>query len=583
MRKIIQRILSIVLILLMLIPSVVMAETNILVDNIQNYSSVSTNISIDYIQKDSEVTISINSTRNRPVSITIKDGTQYIYINQGETDELGKIEFKTTLELDKSYDCQVKVDDNAATKKIYMQKSSGSGDTKELAIDLYVKGYNGVILDLKAVKVFANETLMDLMSRIFGDRIVIRNGNYIVSIDGQAELDRGKGSGWMYSVNGVFPNVGANSYILKSGDIVKWLYTENLGADVGAPMYPTTTYPITTKESPNKNTITVIKLEAASINDNISELILTKDLLEKAINENVDIIEAFFGKALIEIRPNFMGKDVKGDIKIRLENNNDSTFIKLEQDGKELNKLEKPVKITLPYNATVSNKDNLTVLLVAKDKTRILVGGIYDSSAKSFTFLTHKLGEFIVEENVVEFKDLAGYSWAEEAINSMTAKGIIGGKTTDKFSPADNITRAEFAALISRMLKYNEDIQGDVTFNDVKTDNWFYKSVLTVFMNGLINGKSTTSFNPNENITREEMSKIIGLILTQSSYKKQDKKSLTNFSDGNIIASWAEEGAAISVYNGVIQGANGKFNPKANATRAEAAVMLFRLYDLIIK
>jgi len=102
-------------------------------------------------------------------------------------------------------------------------------------------------------------------------------------------------------------------------------------------------------------------------------------------------------------------------------------------------------------------------------------------------------------------------------------------------------------------------------------------------MNGLINGKSTTSFNPNENITREEMSKIIGLILTQSSYKKQDKKSLTNFSDGNIIASWAEEGAAISVYNGVIQGANGKFNPKANATRAEAAVMLFRLYDLIIK
>gem|GEM_PF-3140372 len=581
MRKNIQRMLSIVLILLMFIPSVVMAETNVLVDNIQNYSSVSTNITIDYVQKDNEVTISINSTRNRPVSITIKDGTQYIYINQGETDELGKIEFKTILELDKSYDCQVKVDDNVATKKIYMQK--GSGDTQEIAIDLYVKGYNGVILDLKAVKVFANETLMDLMRRIFDDRIVIRNGNYVVSIDGQAELDRGKDSGWMYSVNGVFPNVGANSYILKSGDIIKWLYTENLGVDVGAPMYPATTYQITTKESPNKNTITIIKLEASSINDNVSELILTKDLLEKAINENVDIIEVSFGKALIEIRPNFMGKDIKGDIKIKLEKNNDATFIKLEQDGKELNKLEKPVKIILHYNADVSNKDNLTVLLVEKDKTKSLVGGIYDLSTKSVTFLTHKLGEFRVEENTVEFKDLASYSWAEQAINSMSAKGIIGGKATDKFSPSDNITRAEFAALISRMLKYNEDIQGNLTFSDIKADNWFYKSVLTVCMNGLINGKSATSFDPNGNITREEMSKIIGLVLAQSSYKKQDKKLLTKFSDGSTIASWAEEGAAIAVHNEIIKGSNGKFNPKSNATRAEVAVMLFRLYELIMK
>lgn len=581
MLKNIKRMLSIVLILLMFIPSVVMAETNILVDNIQNYSSVSTNITIDYVQKDSEVTISINSTRNRPVSITIKDGTQYIYINQGETDELGKIEFKTTLELDKSYDCQVKLDDNVATKKIYMQK--GSENTDEIAIDLYVKGYNGVILDLRAVKVFANETLMDLMRRIFDDRIVIRNGNYVVSIDGQAELDKGKDSGWMYSVNGAFPNVGANSYVLKGGDIVKWLYTENLGVDVGAPMYPTTTYKITTKEFPDKNTITVISLEASSINDNVSELILTKDLLEKAINENVDVIEASFGKSLIEIKPNFMGKDIKSDIKIRLEKNNDATFIKLEQDGKELNKLEKPVKIILPYNSSVSNKDNLTVVLVEKDKTKSLVGGIYDLSTNSVTFLTHKLGEFRVEENTVEFKDLASYSWAEQAINIMAAKGIIGGKATDKFSPADNITRAEFAALISRMLKYNEDIQGNLTFSDVKADNWFYKPVLTVCMNGLINGKSSTNFDPNGNITREEMSKIIGLVLAQSSYKKQDKKLLTKFSDGSTIASWAEEGAAISIYNGVIQGANDRFNPKANATRAEAAVMLYRLYDLIMK
>ncbi len=56
---------------------------------------------------------------------------------------------------------------------------------------------------------------------------------YVQSIDGDGEFDHGSGSGWMYSVNGWYPNYGATKYILKEGDVLQWRYTTNLGADLG--------------------------------------------------------------------------------------------------------------------------------------------------------------------------------------------------------------------------------------------------------------------------------------------------------------------------------------------------------------
>ncbi|MGO4546012.1 DUF4430 domain-containing protein [Paenibacillus sp. 2TAB23] len=58
---------------------------------------------------------------------------------------------------------------------------------------------------------------------------------YVQAIGGLAEFDKGTGSGWMYSVNGVFPKVSAGVYTLKNGDVLRWQYTTNLGEDLGAP------------------------------------------------------------------------------------------------------------------------------------------------------------------------------------------------------------------------------------------------------------------------------------------------------------------------------------------------------------
>lgn len=660
MRKNFNKIISIVLILLMLVPSMVMAETN---------------IAIDYIQEHSYVTVSVNGTRNRPASITIKDETKYYYVDQGFTDDLGKIVFKTTLDLGKTYDCQVKIDDDAKTIQIVM-KDEPNPEPKDNKVDIYIKGYKGVILDAKNVVISENETVLSLTTRMLDDRGIQyenRNG-YIASIDNQSEKDRGERSGWMFSVNGKYPNVGAGSVILKNNDDIKWLYTEDLGGDIGAPMYPSnptasnlnkiieeTLKVINNVNSTEKEIIEVIKKLLVSFNDeisnsnsdsikelneiisenigillscasnlndkqeadklvdqmldisikaedklskakedvnrtakksikiastekskDISEIILSKLLLEKAI-EKVEIIKISSDQALLEIAPNFIGNSVKEDVKIELESNNKSVIIKLSQGERVINTLENPIKIVMPYEIGSKDKNNVVVSLVEEDGTNTLIGGAYISSTKSMNFLTHKLGEFKVEENIAEFKDLSDHAWAEEAVNAMASKGIIGGKAAATFAPADNITRAEFSALISRMLKYNENLESSLIFKDVNKNEWYYKSISSTYRNGLINGKSELSFDPNGYITREEMSKIIGEILVKNHYKKQDSATLIKFIDGNEIAQWAEEGAAIAVHNEILKGANSKFNPKSNATRAEVAVMLYRLYELIMK
>ena len=61
------------------------------------------------------------------------------------------------------------------------------------------------------------------------------NSYYVEGINQLYELDCGKNSGWMYSVNGTFPNYGASAYKPKDGDVILWVYTCDLGNDVGNP------------------------------------------------------------------------------------------------------------------------------------------------------------------------------------------------------------------------------------------------------------------------------------------------------------------------------------------------------------
>lgn len=102
-------------------------------------------------------------------------------------------------------------------------------------------GDNGVIYAKKTVSFEEGETVFDVLSREMQKNGIhmdspftpVYNSRYIKAINNLYEFDCGEGSGWMYRVNGVFPNYGCSQYQVEDGDTIEWLYTCDLGVDLG--------------------------------------------------------------------------------------------------------------------------------------------------------------------------------------------------------------------------------------------------------------------------------------------------------------------------------------------------------------
>jgi hypothetical protein len=99
---------------------------------------------------------------------------------------------------------------------------------------------HGVILAPTAYEIEKNETALELLGRITRQHKIqmeyqgSKTFAYVEGIDNLYEYDHGAESGWMYKVNGEFPSKASGSWVMKPGDTVEWLYTLDLGKDIGA-------------------------------------------------------------------------------------------------------------------------------------------------------------------------------------------------------------------------------------------------------------------------------------------------------------------------------------------------------------
>ncbi len=141
------------------------------------------------------------------------------------------------------------------------------------------------------------------------------------------------------------------------------------------------------------------------------------------------------------------------------------------------------------------------------------------------------------------------------------------------FMPQANITRAEVAAIIYRLMtpasraKFSS---ADCMFSDVQAGMWFNESVCTLVKAGIISGYPDGTFKPNQSITRAEFSSMIARMFSVS--------YVGNNSFEDINGHWAQSYMNILSKLGILKGdSNGNANPDANLTRAEAAAMCNRL------
>ena len=188
-----------------------------------------------------------------------------------------------------------------------------------------------------------------------------------------------------------------------------------------------------------------------------------------------------------------------------------------------------------------------------------------------------------------EMKDLETSPYKEEILK-LIEDGALSGYPDGTFRPEKNITRGEFAKMITNALKLEEDKEGGKFFKDV-VGKWHQGAVGAVYKAGLMVGTGEDKFEPEENITREQMVAVVirGLKLEELS---KELKLESEFKDSAKISSWAKYQIGLAQKIGLLSEMD-NFNPLEPADRQTVAKLTYELvynreiykknFDTIIK
>ena len=168
-----------------------------------------------------------------------------------------------------------------------------------------------------------------------------------------------------------------------------------------------------------------------------------------------------------------------------------------------------------------------------------------------------------------DFKDYDRTAWYAEAVSAAVDNGLLYGKSSTTLDPNGDMTRAEMAAIINRSFGCYK--AADISqYKDVSKDKWYYKDVAMAVQMGTYNGRSSSTMAPDSPITRQEAMTVVARAL-ELDYDSYSKTDLSVFSDRSEISNWALPYVRAMVGADYIHGRGKILAPLDNITRAEFA------------
>lgn len=448
--------------------------------------------------------------------------------------------------------------------------------------------------------------------------------SYITGINGLKEKQYGTTSGWCCKVNESEIQVAAKDFLLNDGDKIIWFYVRSVSETGGGSGVTKTEEE--KKISPGLN----LSWQAKEILDKLTEILGLKqgvtemgpveeikkavvivegekplawrdrlDLKKELEADLVDIgqkvtagKEALLtegkGKLALEIPVKALSQDVKISIKeVRQAENTPeipagfrqvSSFYEFKPEGVTF---IEPATLTLrlavpptvnPEKLIFAWYDKANQRWMAIPAVADLTGGLILAKIKHFSLFTILAGE---ERKTFEDVTASGCKWAKETIEALAGAGIVGGIDQKHFAPERAIARAELAGLLVRALNIPA-ATGGARFKDIEGNERYAGSVSAAFAAGLVKGYEDGNFRPEQGITREELMVVLvrALSLTASSDEKLP------FTDAARISPWAKNSVAAGVARQLVKGyPDGTFRPQEAVTRAECAVMVYRMLE----
>ena len=235
------------------------------------------------------------------------------------------------------------------------------------------------------------------------------------------------------------------------------------------------------------------------------------------------------------------------------------------------------VTVSLPYTpADGEDPDNIVVYYISDSGEPVTVPNcIYDAKTGTVTFTTTHFSVYAVGYNDVSFSDVSG--WYEECVDFVAARGIMNGVGADRFDPDGTMTRAMFVTILHRL--GGETGSYTNAFSDVPSGEWYENAVAWAGETGIAGGVGNGLFNPNAEITREQLAVMLYRYAQHMGYDVSvgEDTNILSYSDALTISDYAYSALQWACGAGIMDGDDGgNLYPRSSAARAQAAAMLQR-------
>ncbi|MGJ3250320.1 MAG: DUF1565 domain-containing protein [Elainellaceae cyanobacterium] len=182
-------------------------------------------------------------------------------------------------------------------------------------------------------------------------------------------------------------------------------------------------------------------------------------------------------------------------------------------------------------------------------------------------------GEVEFVARVVGFPDVQGH-WAQEYIEALASRGIIGGFPDGTFRPNDPVTRAQFAAIVTKAFEA-EPKRPLINFVDVSQSFWAYRAIREAYRSEFMSGYPGQMFRPDEQIPRVQ---VLVSLASGLGFDEGNANALNKYSDSGLIPDWAKASVAAATERSIVVNYPdiNQLSPNEVATRADVAAFVYQ-------
>ena len=388
-------------------------------------------------------------------------------------------------------------------------------------------------------------TVFDVLRQLRDEDVLDfeNKGGYVQSITcgGKtlAELDEGKNSGWLYTVNGELPDVYMSAYGLKNGDSIRIYFTKDYTKEPGADRWKPVT-PVTKTETVTNADGSTTKTET------------------KPDGTTVETTTKPDGSTTVaETKPD-------GSVST-VEKRADGTEIKTAQpvSGEITASVSVPksvgsTRVDIPVSKLTGS---MVAVIVHPDGTEEIVKG---SVVTETGIALRAEGDMRLKiiDNAKSFNDMADH-WAKDAVEFASSRELFNGVGNDAFGPDRSMTRGMVSTVLARLA--GADTAGGET--------WYAKGTVWAVENGISDGTA-----PEQPVTREQLAAML--------YRYAGSPAVSGelgFDDADSISAWARDAVRWCVDNGILNGVGGnRMTPQDLARRGQVAAMLMRFLQATV-